>query len=157
MLRANVEFEAKRIKYAFGGDKRDDILAEIEKCNARLQDVLASNDRVSAIHKANNVSASRAVNSRALTFWRHAANIFHLLDSIWHCSCRSDAHLWLQETPSKEVGMKMRLNMCRGGQSVHIRLLDVPPTLVLGKPKSDRSSTASTVSVQTRSCFSLNS
>lgn len=139
MIKANIVFEAKRVKYSFSGAKREDLLAEIEAYNGRLQDVLTSNDRISALSQQSKVPGPRKVNRKSLNFWKHAASIFRILDSLWNCTCRSRAHLWLQHRTFSEVDMKMQLLLCHGRQSVRINLTDVPPTLQLPeRPKLTR-------------------
>lgn len=143
MIKANIAFEAKRVKYSFSGGRREDLLAEIEGYNTRLQDVLASNDRISALSQHSKASAPRKTNNKSLNFWKHAASIFRILDSLWNCNCRSKAQLWLQHRTFSEVNMKMELHLCHGQQPMHVT--DVPPTLRI--PSGNGSTTRSTSSV----------
>ncbi|KAF2163556.1 hypothetical protein M409DRAFT_26168 [Zasmidium cellare ATCC 36951] len=143
MIKANIAFEAKRVKYSFSGGRREDLLAEIEGYNTRLQDVLASNDRISALSQHSKVSAPRKTSNKSLNFWKHAASIFRILDSLWNCNCRSKAQLWLQHRTFSEVNMKMKLHLCHGQQPMHVT--DVPPTLRI--PSGTGSTTRSTSSV----------
>lgn len=157
MLKANIVFEAKRLKYSFSGAKREDLLAEIEGYNARLQDVLSSNDRISALTQQSRSPTSRRVSSKYLNFWKHAASIFRVLDNLWSCSCRSKAYLWLQHHAFTEVNMRMQLRLCHGKQSMHVRLSDAPPTLQIGGGKASRSnSSLPSVMIQS-SCMSSTS
>ena len=134
MLRANVVFEAKRLEYAFAGHKRDDLLAQIDACNNRLQDVLAANDRVSAIDQEPKVATSRRLNPKLLNFWRHAASIFTLLDKVWICTCRSNVALWLQHSSVPQIAMQMHTSLCHGHQSFEWRLRDTA-TIQLSRPR----------------------
>ncbi|KAK4501025.1 hypothetical protein PRZ48_006831 [Zasmidium cellare] len=150
MIRANISFEAKRVKYSFSGAKREDLLKEIEGYNARLQDVLASNDRISALSQHSKTPAPKKMNNRSINFWKHAASIFRILDNLWNCTCRSKAQLWLQHRTISDVDMKMQLHLCHGKQSMQIT--DVPPTLQI--PSSKAFTKESTSSVVIRSSAS---
>lgn len=136
MFKANVTFEAKRIMYSLTGTRREELLAEIEACNKRLEDVLASNDRLSALTRDAKPKTSGRINSRLLGFWRHAASIFQLLDSVWSCKCRSYASLLLQHNTSSDIDMDMGLSLCHGRQSVSVRLKSPPTSVALPTVKS---------------------
>lgn len=129
MFKANVTFEAKRIMYSLTGTRRAELLGEIEAYNKRLEELLATNDRVSALTRDAKPKPSSRINARLLGFWRHAASICRLLDSIWSCRCRSNASLLLQSNTASDVNMIMRLGMCHGRQSLSVRL-NKPPTFV---------------------------
>jgi hypothetical protein len=127
MLKANVEYQTKRVKYAFTESTREKLLGDIEKRNDRLDEVLDRIDRVSLLNSRKRSPEIRRPNPEHLTFWTHAASIFRLLDKVWKCQCRSQVGLWLQHRSFHEVcevHMKMHLKLCCGQQCVQWQFAD---------------------------------
>jgi hypothetical protein len=136
LLKANhyVRFQAKRTQYAFSGGRREALLEELESQNNKLQNILAANDRVSTITQKQKPTPGSRMNTKVLRFWRHANDIYSILKTTWHCTCRSCLSLWLQHQPDL-TQMGLVIPFCHGRRAVNVRLKETPPSIQLCAPR----------------------
>ena len=136
LLQANhyITFQAKRTQYAFTGSRRDTLLEELEAQNNKLQNVLAANDRVSAITQKRRPTHGPTINTKVLRFWRHANDIYSIVKTAWHCTCRSCLSLWLHHQRDL-TSMNLVIPFCHGRRAVNVRLSDPPQSLQLCAPR----------------------
>lgn len=120
MTRANIKFQAKRVKYSFSGATRDSLLDQIDKYNQTLESLLAANDRVAALSQSTPKPAARSMASKLVQYWRHADRIFTLMREAFECHCKSMhcANLWLSHRPAGTVDMSLLLKFSQGIVSI---------------------------------------
>ena len=130
LLKANryIRFQAKRTQYAFTGSRRDTLLEELEAQNKKLQDILAANDRVATIAQQSKPTHGSSINTKVLRFWRHANDVYSILKTTWHCTCRSCLNLWLQHQ-TDFAHMNLIIPFCHGRRAVNVRLKEIPPCI----------------------------
>ncbi|KAK5112293.1 hypothetical protein LTR85_011565 [Meristemomyces frigidus] len=129
MIRANVNFQGKRLKYSLTELRRDELLRDVEDYIGRLRNLLSASNELSSLSRTQKRLTSRPVSPKVLNFWRHADNIFRLLRDVWHCNCRSHACLSLQQNYAKATNIRIHMRFCHGGQSLMVKLSDTPPTI----------------------------
>lgn len=129
MAKANVVFQGKRIKYSLTNFRRTELLEEAETCIRRLKALLKASAELSDLSHSRKTGPRRPVSKKLLGFWQHAANIYKLLQTAWSCSCRGEAHLWLQHYTSSADAMKLQLPLCHGEKAIQVKVK--PPILQL--------------------------
>jgi hypothetical protein len=150
ITRANMRFQAQRLKYSFTDLNRVELLAEVEDYIRRLSELLSASDELAALPRKQHRTASKAVGKKVLDFWTHADNIFQLIRDTWHCNCRSSACLWLQQNYAKISEMRMHLGFCHGSRCLVVKLSDRPPTIRLNsRPKMPSDGNVSRTSLNT--------
>lgn len=131
MSRSFATLQAKKVAYAFTIPQREALLEEIESFNAKLENVLVANDRISGLTRQTvSIAHSKPrIPKSLLQFWRHAESMFMLLSQAWTCQCKGlhCARLWLKQRLRETADMKVTLQFCHDTRrSVHLRLADGP-------------------------------
>ncbi|KAK5747554.1 hypothetical protein LTR17_000197 [Elasticomyces elasticus] len=114
MTRANVLFQARRVRYSFGDTRREELLTEVERCNTVLEGLVVMEDRISAAVGSPQQSAVRRASRESLQHWNHAESFFRLLREAWLCHCRTMhcAHLWLEPRTVDDFDLNFLLKFC---------------------------------------------
>jgi hypothetical protein len=130
MSRSYASLQAKKVSYAFTIPQRESLLEEIESFNAKLENVLIANDRISGLTRQNVSAPSKPRIPKALLhFWCHADSIFRLLSQAWTCHCKGlhCARVWLKQRIAATADMKIMLQFCHDTRRhVHLQLADSP-------------------------------
>lgn len=88
MSKENLEFQAKRIKFSLKKFAREDLLDQFEKACHQLDQLLATDDQVTAAYQQINASRSVSlINQKTSYFWRHAERLHEALTKAWRCDC----------------------------------------------------------------------
>lgn len=130
MLRAYTITQAKKLAYAFTTPQKESLLEEVETLNSKLENVLISNDRISAVagHSSRPRSAPRS-SKYLLQFWRHADCMYKLLSEAWFCHCKGlhKTKLWLKQRVATTFELQMMMRFCHGAQRcVQMEFADNP-------------------------------
>lgn len=109
MSKSNLEFQTQRVKFGFGRAVREKLFDELSKYNARLRDLLDTNDKASALKQAREGNKKSIVGKMLWRFWRHASNLHSILTKAWICDCKSlhHANLLLQHRVTPEVEFRV--------------------------------------------------
>ena len=109
MSKSNLEFQAQRVKFGFGRAVREKLFDELSKYNARLRDLLDTNDKALALKQAREGNKKSMVGKMLWRFWRHARSLHSTLTKAWICDCKSlhHANLLLQHRVTPEVEFKV--------------------------------------------------
>ncbi|KAF2496627.1 hypothetical protein BU16DRAFT_507162 [Lophium mytilinum] len=139
-VKANLEYEAYRIKFSVGEPNRKRLFDELQTCNERLEKLLGTSD-VMAVLESENVSqqASAAISTMSTTmgrFWRHADRLYSLLSGAWKCNCWGEhcVRMLLQHKTGAEAEFRLLFMFAASrnfstptpwsSQDAHIKLLD---------------------------------
>lgn len=130
MSRSYATLQAKKVAYAFTIPQRESLLEEIESFNAKLENVLVANDRISGLTRQTVSIPSKPRIPRALlNFWRHADSMFKLLSQAWTCHCKGlhCARVWLKQRIAATADMEIMLQFCHDTRRhVHLQLAESP-------------------------------
>lgn len=130
MSRTYATLQAKKVAYAFTIPQRESLLEEIESFNAKLENVLVANDRISGLTRQTVSTPSKPRIPKALLhFWRHADSMFKLLSEAWICHCKGlhCARVWLKQRIAATADMKVMLQFCHDTRRhVHLQLAESP-------------------------------
>jgi len=122
--------QAKKVAYAFTIPQRESLLEEIESFNAKLENVLVANDRISGLTRQTVSTPSKPRIPKALLhFWHHADSMFKLLSQAWTCHCKGlhCARVWLKQRIAATADMKIMLQFCHDTRRhVHLQLAEGP-------------------------------
>lgn len=88
MSRSNIEYKTQRVDFGLGRVKRAKLFEEFARYNARLRELLETNDSSAAV-KQSRTHKNLAVKKILWKFWRHAASLHDLLGQAWSCQCKS--------------------------------------------------------------------
>ncbi|KAF2716733.1 hypothetical protein K431DRAFT_278294 [Polychaeton citri CBS 116435] len=129
---SNASFQLDRVKFALGGSQREALVEEMAGHIQTLHDIVEDNDKVAAIGQTAKAQ-SLYFPKHLLTFWMHADRIFHLLEDVWKCKCRSThcAHLWLRSGLEKNVGLELVLKYCHGDPQTNAPWEEQPTSIRL--------------------------
>ncbi|KAF1925144.1 uncharacterized protein M421DRAFT_44651, partial [Didymella exigua CBS 183.55] len=111
--RARLDYELFRTKFSIGERTRDELFGQLKECNERLEKLLSSNDRVSALqdvapgytkHTSELKSAFKKISKKS-------HSLFQALQNAWQCSCQQYhfANLGLEHRTLTEVCFKIIL------------------------------------------------
>jgi hypothetical protein len=117
---ANMEFQAKRIKFTVRKSSRERLFAQLENANERMRKLLASSDQTSAARQQGTTNkASYMINRKINEFWRHAKRLHEALSSAWRCGCVSHiTNLGLEHRTSDKVEFDVLFHLNAGHQRV---------------------------------------
>ncbi|KAK5742068.1 hypothetical protein LTR17_003576 [Elasticomyces elasticus] len=119
--RANLAFQAKRLKYIFAEKERAALLEEFEYYVKQLERLLSASKTFSNT-KRGQQSATSQFSKKALDFWKHAKKMHTLLQQAWQCQCRSSICFWLPHIQPKATYMRLHMRFCHGAHSMRVEL-----------------------------------
>ena len=126
-----IHFQLGKLQYAFTTARREELLEELESQNKRLETFLAAKDRESIIIQKYDMVRKLAISPRALHFWRHANDIYNVVETTWNCKCRPCLSLWLDHQIVTLPQMTFMIPFCHGRKSVKVSLSERKPGLEL--------------------------
>ena len=133
-----MKYELKRFSYTIQKSKRDDIMKDISRTNTLLQDILSDQDRISQEDDYALGLTRRTVPrqyKKLLGFWKHADQIYRLMQSAWRCTCAPSHRVYLRldqctAREDEDIGLDMLVKFCHDGTSQGPRPWDTFPLSV---------------------------
>lgn len=89
LSRPNIEYQTHRVKFGIGRTNRAKLFEEFARYNARLRELLDTNDKSAALKQSRQHIKNSAVKKILCKFWRHAASLHDLLGQAWCCQCKN--------------------------------------------------------------------
>ncbi|KAI8936693.1 hypothetical protein NX059_007085 [Plenodomus lindquistii] len=89
-VKGRVDYELFRAKFSFGESTRNELFGQLKECNERLQKLLSSSDRVSALQDVAPVYAKMTseLASAFKEISKKSRLLFQALQNAWQCSCQ---------------------------------------------------------------------
>lgn len=103
---ANLEYQAKRIRFSLKKSSRERIFARLKEYNDRMRKLLECNDRTSTLKATHKIAikSSASANGALDHFWKHAKTLHKALAGAWQCGCKShQANLQLKHRKTNDV------------------------------------------------------
>jgi hypothetical protein len=105
--RSTMDYHVFRAKFSLGGKKREELFAQLKECNDRLEKLLSSSDKLSALQNAS-PSTTRQMSVLESTFkkaCKKSESLFRALQRAWNCSCQQYhfANLRLEHRRSMDI------------------------------------------------------
>jgi len=84
------DYETFRLKFSFNGPVRNELLDQLKECNGRLEKLLSTSDKVSALQNAApaNTKQTSALETAFKKAWKKSDLLFKALQKAWQCSCQ---------------------------------------------------------------------
>lgn len=110
---ANMEFQAKRIKFSLKKSSRDRLFGQLQEANERMRNLLESSDHITAARRSREATKPTSIMNRKINeFWQHAKRLHEALSKAWQCGCGSHvANLQLQHRTSDKVEFDVLFNV----------------------------------------------
>ncbi|EHK17605.1 uncharacterized protein TRIVIDRAFT_26079, partial [Trichoderma virens Gv29-8] len=107
--RDDLSFQLFRVKFSNGEPVRTKLFAELQTYNDKLDKLLDSSDRLSALeHQRTSRDQAKAIDSAICSFWIQANKLFKALVAAWKCHCREHcARLLLQHRATKSTELEL--------------------------------------------------
>jgi hypothetical protein len=88
--KGRLNYELFRTKFSFGERTRKELFGQLKECNERLEKLLSSSDRVSALQDAlpGNTKQTNALESAFRIISKKSDLLFRALQKAWQCSCQ---------------------------------------------------------------------
>lgn len=105
--KSRLDYEFFRLKFSVGEKVRDELFSQLKECNERLEKLLSSSDRVSALQDT--TPECSQLESVFKKVSRKSQLLFQALQSAWQCSCQHYhfANLRLEHRTLTEVCFKI--------------------------------------------------
>ncbi|RDI76572.1 Nucleoporin [Venturia inaequalis] len=109
VARENIRYEGQRAKFALGKSVRTKLFSELASYNARLRELLDTSDEIEIIRSTRRDLRGPASAKGLSKFWKHANNIFRLLQKAWGCECSPKHHvnIMLQHRTNSQVNFTL--------------------------------------------------
>jgi hypothetical protein len=106
------DYETFRLKFSLSEPVRKQLFEQLTKCNERLEKLLSTSDRISALESA--PSSTRRTEVLGMTLkkaWRKSDLLFKALEKAWRCSCQEYhfANLRLEHRTAPEICFELIL------------------------------------------------
>ncbi len=84
------DYETFRLKFSFNEPVRNKLFEQLKECNRRLEKLLSTSDKVSALENAApaNMKQSSALETAFKKAWKKSDFLFKALQKAWQCSCQ---------------------------------------------------------------------
>jgi hypothetical protein len=125
VTKGRLDYEFFRIKFSIGEKIRDELFDQLKECNERLEKLLNSSDRVSALQDATpkHTKKTSELESTFKKISKKSTLLFQALQKAWQCSCQQYhfANLRLEHRALTEVCFKIILMFVApsGHESMH--------------------------------------
>jgi hypothetical protein len=119
-VKGRLSYEAFRAKFSLGERTRNELFGLLKECNERLEKLLSSSDRVSALQNTPGHSKQTSVLDSAFkSVSKKSDQLFKALQNAWQCSCQQYhfANLRLEHRTLTEVFFEIILKFV--APSVH--------------------------------------
>jgi hypothetical protein len=107
VAKGRLEYEVFRTKFSIGERIRDELFGQLKECNERLEKLLSSSDRVSALQNAapGHSKQTSVLESAFKRVSKKSDLLFKALQNAWQCSCQQYhfANLRLEHRTLTEV------------------------------------------------------
>ena len=94
-INPNIGYQTQRIKFGFGGASRAKLFEELGRYNARLRELLDTNEKSTALSQSREILKNSSVNKALWKLWRQAAHLHRLFEQVWCCQCKHMHHIRL--------------------------------------------------------------
>jgi hypothetical protein len=84
------DYETFRLKFSFSEPVRNELSDHLKECNGRLEKLLCSSDKISALQNASPADTKR-ISTLETVFqkaWKRSDLLFKALQKAWQCSCQ---------------------------------------------------------------------
>ncbi|KAF2498251.1 hypothetical protein BU16DRAFT_524392 [Lophium mytilinum] len=84
------DYETFRIRFSFNDPVRKALFDQLKECNGRLEKLLNTSDKVSALQNAGspNTKKTSALETALKKAWKMSDHLFKALSKAWQCSCQ---------------------------------------------------------------------
>ena len=84
------DYETFRLKFSFNEPVRNELLDQLKECNGRLEKLLSTSDKVSALQNAAPASTKQTsvLETAFKKAWKKSDLLFKALQKAWQCSCQ---------------------------------------------------------------------
>jgi hypothetical protein len=117
IVKSTMEYQIFRAKFGFGGKKREELFAQLKECNERLEKLLSTSDKISALQNAPHSTAKQmsVLESAFKRAYSKSELLFRALQKSWNCTCQQYhfANLRLEHRNSVEVCFEIILMFLR--------------------------------------------
>jgi hypothetical protein len=88
--KSKLDYEMFRTKFSLGERVRSELFDQLKECNERLEKLLSSSDRVSALQNAapGHTKQTTALETAFKKAWKKSDLLFKALQGAWKCSCQ---------------------------------------------------------------------
>lgn len=89
-VKSKIDYESFRVKFSFGEPVRKELFARLKECNERLEKLLSTSDRVSALETASSKSTKQTSSLEAAfkKVYRRSDLLFKAIQKAWRCQCQ---------------------------------------------------------------------
>jgi hypothetical protein len=103
--KSKLDYEAFRLKFSFSEPVREELFGRLKECNSRLERLLNSSDRLSALQAPTNVKKTSALDAAFRKAWKKSDLLFKAIQAAWQCSCQHKhfANLRLEHRTLPEI------------------------------------------------------
>lgn len=90
LAKSKWDYETFRLKFSFNEPVRNELFHQLEKCNGRLEKLLSTSVKVSALQNAApaNTRQTSALETAFRMAWKKSDLLFKALQKAWQCSCQ---------------------------------------------------------------------
>lgn len=109
--KANIEFQTQRIKFGLGRANRNRLFDELTKYNARLRDLLDTNEKSSRLQRSRENLKKSLVTEILWCYWRYAKGLHTLVTGAFSCRCKESHFVQLRlhhQTQITKVEFRLR-------------------------------------------------
>ncbi|KAL8829568.1 MAG: hypothetical protein Q9191_001945 [Dirinaria sp. TL-2023a] len=117
---ALVKYEIFCLKFLYNARNRERLLDSLTKQNRQIRTLLEQQDELASCSTTPHSLAPRKplAKSPLVRCWRHASNIYSLMQKLWCCDCRDHHHAELllrhHNSNTKEVDYRVYFNFANG-------------------------------------------
>ncbi|KAF2249995.1 hypothetical protein BU26DRAFT_404863, partial [Trematosphaeria pertusa] len=90
LSKSNLDYQMFRLKFSLGETVREELFGQLKECNERLEKLLSSSDKVSALQNAS-PSTTKQMTALETAFKKACTKsdlLFKALQNAWNCSCQ---------------------------------------------------------------------
>lgn len=89
-IKTKWDYETFRLKFSFTEPARNELFERLKTCNERLEKLLSTSDKVSALENIASVNTKQtsALESAFRKVWKKSDHLFKAIHSAWQCSCQ---------------------------------------------------------------------
>ncbi|MCJ1464449.1 hypothetical protein MMC07_003062 [Pseudocyphellaria aurata] len=117
-IKPKMDYQFQRIRFTVNKKRRNKLLDELAQYNNKLQQLLASSDRLVGPGRFSRQKPPGLRNSTLLRVWHYAKSLHALLQQTWRCKCKSlhCASLFLRHSASPRIEFKIQFDFSRSAE-----------------------------------------
>ncbi|KAH8730696.1 hypothetical protein GQ44DRAFT_699698 [Phaeosphaeriaceae sp. PMI808] len=121
LIKGKISYQKFRVKFSLGESARNELFAQLEEGNSRLQTLLSTGNRLSALQSHQRIDKKPTIAYEQIlqTIWRSSDVLFKALQKAWHCQCQDYhfAHLRLEHRTTAAICFELILMVIAPAQS----------------------------------------